>query len=513
MTLDIDSVAIIGAGPSGVSTLYELLHTSKDGKSTVGGIPPANQAFGKIVGFEQNSTVGGVWATDLSAEPYGLPPQQVLETNDYHKVKILKKYSKFPDQADLEKSSVENPIVRPVDPNYLQWNKSPVYPSLYTNIPGKFMRLSSWDEETGFPQHKDLDPLVRYQDIHQFFENFSEKHGLKKYFRSNTEVVRVFKDSNDGKWNVVGRSKISQDKEVWYQEKFDAVAVAAGHYTIPYIPLFEGLPEYQKAFGDKVEIIHSKNFRNILDYTDKNVLVVGASISGIDIAQYVAPVAKTFKISLRANFTHTLEWLNEAIDSLDRVDVIKRFNPENGDIELVDGNILKDIDAVIICTGYHVEIPFLDNLEYSIPPGYNQPTPKSRIKHLYQNVFNIEDPTLAVVGALHSPFLIKGIESVAAAVAGIWSGAKSLPPKTEQYRWEEERLAKTEDSNNFQRYSNEKIGPDFIDNIKEFYAEGRQYPLDNDDEDKDTYERGEAAVKDIFFSFRNGDLPPNHRFL
>lgn len=36
VSLNIDSIGIIGAGPGGLASLYEFLHTNKDGTSTVG---------------------------------------------------------------------------------------------------------------------------------------------------------------------------------------------------------------------------------------------------------------------------------------------------------------------------------------------------------------------------------------------------------------------------------------------------------------------------------------------
>ena len=54
VSLNIDSIGIIGAGPGGLASLYEFLHTNKDGTSTVGtGKRAETPAFSKIVAFEQ----------------------------------------------------------------------------------------------------------------------------------------------------------------------------------------------------------------------------------------------------------------------------------------------------------------------------------------------------------------------------------------------------------------------------------------------------------------------------
>ena len=57
--LDIQSIAIIGAGPGGLASLYEFLHTNKDGSSTIGSANSIDPKFTKIVAFEQKDKVGG----------------------------------------------------------------------------------------------------------------------------------------------------------------------------------------------------------------------------------------------------------------------------------------------------------------------------------------------------------------------------------------------------------------------------------------------------------------------
>lgn len=58
MVFKVDSIAIIGAGPSGLAALYEFLHTSKQGVSSFGSKEPEEKAFEEIVVFEQKSNPG-----------------------------------------------------------------------------------------------------------------------------------------------------------------------------------------------------------------------------------------------------------------------------------------------------------------------------------------------------------------------------------------------------------------------------------------------------------------------
>jgi cation diffusion facilitator CzcD-associated flavoprotein CzcO len=58
-----------------------------------------------------------------------------------------------------------------------------------------------------------------------------------------------------------------QTQDYWWQEKFDSVVVATGHYTVPNIPAIWGIDEAYKALPHKFE--HSKSFRSPDHYVGK----------------------------------------------------------------------------------------------------------------------------------------------------------------------------------------------------------------------------------------------------
>ena len=55
------------------------------------------------------------------------------------------------------------------------------------------------------------------------------------------------------------------------------------------------------------------------------------------------------------------------------------------------------------------------------------PSHLSRVKGLYYHTFNQQDPTIGATGILVSHLNFHTIEASAAALAGVWSGAKELP--------------------------------------------------------------------------------------
>ena len=81
---------------------------------------------------------------------------------------------------------------------------------------------------------------------------------------------------------------------------FDAVVVCNGHYSEPRVPEIPGADTFP---GQQ---LHTHNFRTNHDYRNKNVVIMGASASGQDIAREIAEVAnkvKSLSCDLQAPFT------------------------------------------------------------------------------------------------------------------------------------------------------------------------------------------------------------------
>jgi cation diffusion facilitator CzcD-associated flavoprotein CzcO len=70
------------------------------------------------------------------------------------------------------------------------------------------------------------------------------------------------------KWRLVLRKPHTTDGEdEWWEEHFDAIVVASGHYSVPYIPRIEGLDAFERTQPGSVK--HSKMFRGRNAYRGK----------------------------------------------------------------------------------------------------------------------------------------------------------------------------------------------------------------------------------------------------
>jgi Predicted flavoprotein involved in K+ transport len=108
----------------------------------------------------------------------------------------------------------------------------------------------------------------------------------------NTTVEKV--EKRDGKWTLVlrqsGHGDGNTSKDYWWEEQFDAVIVASGHYSVPFVPFVPGLDAAFARYPTAFE--HSKAFRKADDYVDKRVVVVGGSVSSADLVADLHAIVK-----------------------------------------------------------------------------------------------------------------------------------------------------------------------------------------------------------------------------
>jgi len=150
--------------------------------------------------------------------------------------------------------------------------------------------------------HGEDTPFRKWDVVQEYIAGLLNRNGYEKLVQFNTTVELVRKNSKTKEWTVVLRRPIPEtDLDYWWEEKFDAVVIASGHYEVPYIPHHDGLKEFEAAYPGTVE--HSKSWRGPNKYAGKNVVVVGASISGPDIAVSLAPVvAPRLHAIVRGNY-------------------------------------------------------------------------------------------------------------------------------------------------------------------------------------------------------------------
>jgi thioredoxin reductase len=394
--MPVKSVAVVGCGPAGAITINALVQEG---------------AFDKITVFERRERPGGCWIQDQPGTVHQLPIRA------------------------LSTRSADQPITAPKEfPTWTarstayRFAETSIYPFLETNIAAQAMEFSQEPipdikTDLSVQRHGKDTPFRHHSVIQEYIEGLADP--FESLIRYNTTVERIEKVGT--KWQVVLREGDSL-RDYWSIENFDAVIIASGHYTVPFIPHIDGLAEFAERDPGSVE--HTKSFRDPEKYRGKRVVAVGASISGPDTAAALAGAVESPLHAVARGKYHPYfgDWAF-------RNPHICRHPPISGitgrTVVFEDGTQICEVDHIILGTGYSWTMPFLPQMEIR----------NNRVPGLYMHVFNRADPSMAFVGAVAAGFTFKVFEWQAVLAARFLAGRVDLPPHEEQDKWEQDRIA------------------------------------------------------------------------
>ncbi len=277
-------VAIIGSGPCGLSMLRAFQQAEEKGQS----IP-------EIVCYEKQEDWGGLWnySWRTGSDQYGDPV-----------------------------------------PNSM-------YRYLWSNGPKECLEFADYSFDEHFKQ-----PIPSFpprEVLYNYILGRAKNGNLKKYIKFSTTVTNVNFDGSQFELTSINKKENKITKEI-----FDYVVVSTGHFSVPYIPEYEGM----KSFPGR--ILHGHDFRDAEEFRNKDVVVLGSSYSAEDIAlQCYKYGAKSVTIGYRNN-PMGFKWPNgmKEVHYLDRLEGSKAI--------FKDGHE-QDADAIILCSGYLHHFPFLDD--------------------------------------------------------------------------------------------------------------------------------------------------------
>ncbi|RDW68502.1 hypothetical protein BP5796_09159 [Coleophoma crateriformis] len=406
----IKSIAVVGAGPAGAISVDALAQ---------------EKAFDRIRVFERREKAGGCWIED--------PADHVQQLPDLDKIA-----ARIPDEP-LEIPS-QLPAKSPHNTQY-RFEETSIYPTLETNIDAHAMSFSQEPipelvSELSIRRHGKNSPFRHWKVIEEYIQGLLSRNGYQDLVSYRTTVELVQKDPTTGKWILTLRKPLANEQQdEWWAEEFDAVVVAAGHYTVPYIPATPGLAEFARNYPGSVE--HSKAWRTPGKYAGKRVVVVGASISGTDISFALADVVEAPLHSVVRGKYHPyfFDWAFQHPNIQRHGPIIKvTSDSSTGErrVHFEDGSVLENVDHIIFGTGYTWTLPFIPKMAQTIR--------NNRLPNLYHHVFWVEDPTLTFVGAVAAGFTFKIFEWQAVLVARFLAGRIVLPSSAEQRKWEEDRI-------------------------------------------------------------------------
>jgi cation diffusion facilitator CzcD-associated flavoprotein CzcO len=388
-------IAIVGAGPSGLAALRALTNAGFD-----------------AVAFERGARVGGVWTLEDRS------------TAAYRSLHLI---------TSRARTEFEEHPMPPSTPDY----------------PSK-------------------------QAVGRYIEDYAEHFGLTDRVRLNAEVVKT-RRADGGGWEV--------ELAGGDTERADVLVVANGHNEVPKWPD----PPYPGEFSGRQ--LHALDYDDPDELRGHRVLVVGMGNSAMDIVTDASYVADRALLSVRHGSwvipkrllgqpadqvvrpwvaVNVPWWIRQPLsEALLRITVgppdryglpkpdrglfqshptitdtvlsrishgeiepkpgIERFEGEG--VRFTDGSE-EPVDTIVWCTGYRVEIPFLDESIVG---------PDPRELPLYKRVLHLEHDDLFFIGLMQStgsafPIVERQSTLLAEHLAGRWA-----PPPPAEMRAETER--------------------------------------------------------------------------
>ncbi|MEM9269157.1 MAG: NAD(P)/FAD-dependent oxidoreductase [Pseudomonadota bacterium] len=214
-----------------------------------------------------------------------------------------------------------------------------MYRYLWSNGPKEGLEFADYTFEEHFG--KAIASYPPRAVLMDYIEGRVKKAGVRDMIRFNT-IVRDVR-AVEGGFEVTARDETT-DTET--REVFDHVVVATGHFSVPNVPYYPGFESFNG------RIMHAHDFRDAREFEGKDILILGTSYSAEDIgSQCWKYGCKSVTVAHRTapmGYDWPENW--QEVPKLDKV-VGKTAH-------FIDGTS-KEVDAIILCTGYKHHFPFM----------------------------------------------------------------------------------------------------------------------------------------------------------
>ncbi|KAF9565886.1 FAD/NAD(P)-binding domain-containing protein [Agrocybe pediades] len=128
-------------------------------------------------------------------------------------------------------------------------------------------------------------------EIHSYFNRFSDKYGLAKYCRMRHEVTKAVWNEDAGTWTVEVVNRGNQEK---ITQECDILINASGVLNAWKWPDLPGLETYEG------KLVHTAAWDTNIDLRDKHVGLIGNGSSGIQVLPAIYPAAKKITTFIRS---------------------------------------------------------------------------------------------------------------------------------------------------------------------------------------------------------------------
>ncbi len=293
-----------------------------------------------------------------------------------------------------------------------------MYRYLWSNGPKEGLEFADYSFEEHFG--KQIASYPPRAVLFDYIQGRVEKAGVRDWIRFRTPVRNVGWDENSKKFHVTSHDLVKDEVTT---EQFDNVVCCSGHFSTPNVPSFDGLDRFNG------RVLHAHDFRDAVEFKDKDILIIGTSYSAEDIgSQCWKYGAKTITVSHRTA-AMGYNWP----DNWQEVPLLTKV--EGNTCTFKDGTT-KDVDAIILCTGYLHHFPFM---EESLKL---RTVNRLASSDLYKGVAYIHNPALFYLGMQDQWFTFNMFDAQAWWARDVIMGKISTPSKAEMEADVADRVAR-----------------------------------------------------------------------
>ena len=291
-----------------------------------------------------------------------------------------------------------------------------MYRYLWSNGPKEGLEFADYSFEEHFG--KQIASYPPRAVLFDYIQGRVEKAGVRDMIRFSTAVRHVAE--HNGKFHV---SVHDLENDRPYGEEFDHVIVCSGHFSTPNVPQFDGFDSFPG------RILHAHDFRDALEFKDQDVLIIGTSYSAEDIgSQCWKYGAKSITVSHRTA-AMGYDWP----DNWAEVPLLTKLDGKTAQFK--DGTS-REVDAVILCTGYQHHFPFMsENLRLKT-------TNRLATADLYKGVAFVGNPALMYIGMQDQWFTFNMFDAQAWWARDVILGKIGLPDKAAMIADVDDRVAR-----------------------------------------------------------------------
>lgn len=281
-------------------------------------------------------------------------------------------------------------------------NHGSMYRYLWSNGPKEGLEFADYSFEEHFG--KQIASYPPREVLFDYIQGRVKKAGVKDWIRFNNRV-RDVRETADGKFEVTARDTVA-DAET--REIYDYVVVANGHFSTPNVPYYPGFESF------KGRVLHAHDFRDALEFEGQDLLILGTSYSAEDIgSQCWKYGAKSITVAHRTapmGYDWPDNW--QEVPALMKVD---------GNTAHFKDGTTKEVDAVILCTGYKHHFPFMpDELRLRTPNVLAS-------DDLYKGVAYVANPNVFYLGMQDQWFTFNMFDAQAWWARDVMMGRIAVP--------------------------------------------------------------------------------------